>query len=464
MPPPVSNRPASGVFGAARPELQAACRADPPLDLLAPLDLPPLPGKIALVTRSGGGGVARHILDLLDLQRRGVARFHGVFTVLSESFRRRLRPFEADGFTWDELPMRRTPAPFRDLRDLRRLTDLLRRADVRLVHSHGTKGGCLGRLAARELGLPAIHTPHTFPMEIHSLWRGLLRPALTVLERSLARHAAALVLLTENQRQLAQGWRFEPGRMALIANGVSSAAAPDWIAAERRRIRAALNIPDAAPLAVWVGRFDPQKNPGLLLLTAVRFLTALPDARMLFVGAEGESAADDCAADAAAVALPASTSPRSEISAAPRRESFGAPHLGAGAVLQRRLAEAGLGDRALFTGERDDVDALLCAGDLFLNASRYEGMPYVVLEALRAGLPQVLTDIPAHRALIADGVEGILAPPDSAALADALTALWTAPERRAAMRDAARRRAGCYGREQFLAAHAKLYREVFAAR
>lgn len=385
-------------------------------------------GKIALITRSGGGGVARHILDLLRLQRDGVGRFHGVFTILSESFRRRLAPFAQLGFTWDELPMRRTPAPWQDLWNLDRLTRLLARADVAAVHTHGTKAGYLGRLAALRLGLPTIHTPHTFPMEIHTLERTLIKPALTLAERALATFTDTLVLLTPSQQQLAAQWDLRPQRQLLIANGVDELADPDWVAGQRVTQRARWRLPAAAPVAIWVGRFDPQKNPDLLVLTGVRWLLGSPRAHLMLVGATVDGP------DAVA------------------------------ARMQRRFADAGVADRVRFTGEQDNVDELLCAADLFLHTSHYEGMPYVVLEAFRTGLPAVLTDIAAHRELLTDGVEGHLCAANSAALSRAMQTALIDSEHHAAMRAAARRRAARHGLNRFHQAHTALYRRLLPPR
>lgn len=386
--------------------------------------------KIALVTRSGGGGVARHILDLLQLQTRGMARFHGVFTILSESFRRRLRPYREAGFTWDELPMQRGLSPFQDAAGLARLTDLLERAQVGLVHTHGTKGGYLGRLAARRLGVRVVHTPHTFPMEIHTLQRSLLKPALLMVERTLAGLTDAQVLLTPSQQAQAARWGIRPARQAVIPNAIAAPYSPEWIREERARQRVRLGLPEAAPVAVWVGRFDPQKNPGLVLLAGVRWLTAWPSARLVLVGAGGGTGRED----------------------------------GGQAAMAESFARAGLSGRVVFTGECENVEEVLCAGDLFFNASHYEGMPYVVLEAMRVGLPLVLTDIAGHRDMMATGEEGFLCPLNSAALAEALGRLTGDEGLRAQAGRASRRRGGRYPMEAFLKAHAGLYAGVLDGR
>jgi len=68
-------------------------------------------------------------------------------------------------------------------------------------------------------------------------------------------------------------------------------------------------------------------------------------------------------------------------------------------------------DRVRFTGEVtwDQVPTYLAAGDIFVFPSKFEGMPNALLEAMAAGLPVVVSDIPPHRELIQHGRTGFLA-------------------------------------------------------
>ena len=67
--------------------------------------------------------------------------------------------------------------------------------------------------------------------------------------------------------------------------------------------------------------------------------------------------------------------------------------------------------RMLFTGERDDVEALLPGIDIFAMASRYEGLPCAIVEAMSAGLPVVATAVNAVPDVVIAGETGLLAPP-----------------------------------------------------
>ena len=81
----------------------------------------------------------------------------------------------------------------------------------------------------------------------------------------------------------------------------------------------------------------------------------------------------------------------------------------------------GVDRRVAFAGARDDVPSILAAVDFLLLPSRWEGMPYVVLEAMAASRPVVATPVDGARDLVEDGVNGYLAASISAAaLADAM--------------------------------------------
>jgi glycosyltransferase involved in cell wall biosynthesis len=90
----------------------------------------------------------------------------------------------------------------------------------------------------------------------------------------------------------------------------------------------------------------------------------------------------------------------------------------------------GVGDRLHLLGLRSDVSAVLAAADLFVLPSLSEGLPLALLEAMFARRPIVATDVGEVRSALDDGRAGVLvAPEDAAALAAAIDALLTDPDR-----------------------------------
>ena len=103
-----------------------------------------------------------------------------------------------------------------------------------------------------------------------------------------------------------------------------------------------------------------------------------------------------------------------EAVAALRSRDVLAVWIGSGPQLEeaRRLAKKhGLGGRMVFTGERSDVARLLPAFDVFAMASRYEGLPCALVEAIRCGLPAVATAVNSVPDLIIPGESGLLVRP-----------------------------------------------------
>ena len=110
------------------------------------------------------------------------------------------------------------------------------------------------------------------------------------------------------------------------------------------------------------------------------------------------------------------------------------------AEVRAEAASLGLGDRFRILGYVDDVAAVLSASDVFVLASRVEGLPIAVLEAMALGLPVVATAVGGTPRTLTDGVEGRLVPAESpAALAGALAEVVSDPERRRTMGAAAAR-------------------------
>lgn len=91
--------------------------------------------------------------------------------------------------------------------------------------------------------------------------------------------------------------------------------------------------------------------------------------------------------------------------------------------LERMAADLGIADRVQFLGVRDDVPRLMAAADAVVLASRFEGLPNVVMEAMAAAKPVVATRVGGTAELVADGVTGrLVGPGDPEGLAAAMVA------------------------------------------
>lgn len=254
--------------------------------------------------------------------------------------------------------------PVRDLRVTLDLARRLRRERFDLVHTHSSKAGIAGRMAAARAGVPAVvHTVHGWGF--HDRMHPLKRFAFVAAERALAGRTDRLVSVSE-----------ETTRIGLAA-GIGKAADYELIrsgiprerfradAAARARIRAEFGFPEDAIVVGSVGRLSAQKNPADFVRLAARLAPAHPSARFLYVG-DGPLRAD----------------------------------------VERRIAEAGLGERVVLAGLRRDVPGLLAAMDVFTLTSLWEGLPRVIPQALSCGVPVVVYDVSGVREIVRDGGNG----------------------------------------------------------
>lgn len=259
------------------------------------------------------------------------------------------------------------------LRGASALARLLRRERVDLLHTHTlAAANALGRFAARRTGIPVVSHLH-----IENRFRPSTRPLLQAADNVTARWAAALVAVSEDTRRAYERQGY-PRRIEVVHNGVAlDGATPGGVRAE-------LGIPVEAPLVGEVGRLCEVKGQREL----IEALAEVPDAHAVLVGADLEQGG------------------------AYRR------------TLEQAAERAGVRDRVVFAGEREDARAVVAELDVLALPSWTEGLPLVVLEAMALRRPVVATPVGGTPEVVVDGETGVLVPPrDPAALAEALRRL-----------------------------------------
>jgi glycosyltransferase involved in cell wall biosynthesis len=376
--------------------------------------------KVVQVLEATQGGTRRHLMDLVE--GLPADRFD-LLPVVSPrpdgEILPDLRRMWTQGRRVALLPMTRRPSPFRDLVSLWRLWRLLRRERPDVVHAHGSKGGLLGRLAARLAGVRRVyHTPHVYPFQ----WarNGLARLLYLSAERLLWRLSTRVVAVGRGQAEVALGMRVaSPRRLVTIPNGVDADRFERLASAERRRrVRAELGISEEDLVVGMVARLAPQKGCGHFLRAAGRVCRQHPQTRFVVIGS--------------------------------------------GPLLPRLhalVAELGIRQNLLFLGYRQDAAELYAALDVFVLSSLWEGLPYVLLEAQASGLPVVASNIPGCRELVEDGVTGYLVElRNEEEIADRICKLLESPEKRSKMGQSARARVReDFRLDRFLELHAGLY-------
>jgi glycosyltransferase involved in cell wall biosynthesis len=193
------------------------------------------------------------------------------------------------------------------------------------------------------------------------------------------RRADTVVVPSQYLAGVAEGWGVPRSRVRVIPNAAATDAPAECDA--RGPLRTTFRLITVARLVTWK-RIDE----------LIRLLGGWPDAGLIVVG-EG-----------------------------PERER-----------LHELATSLGVAARVWFTGQvdRSTVMSLLSASDVFILNSTYEGLPHVVIEAMRAGVAVVATDAGGTREVVVPEDTGVLVPQDDPhALRDAVAALLADPSRR----------------------------------
>ncbi|WP_324718097.1 glycosyltransferase family 4 protein [Carboxydochorda subterranea] len=305
----------------------------------------------------------------------------------------------------------RSICPSRDVRGILELRRELSALMPDIVSTHSSKAGWLGRLAAKSLGLPVLFTAHGWAFTEGVAKRE--RRFYAFAERLAGPFADRIITVSEHDRQLALAYRVAPPKQVVtIHNGV-----PDVPLALRAR-------PERQPpRLVMIARFEPQKAHSALL-SAIAGLADL---------------------------------------------SWELEFIGDGPLLEAVKAQVnglGLEQRVRFLGARKDVAERLAGAQVFVLISNWEGLPRTILEAMRAGLPVVASDVGGVHEAVMEGETGFLVPRGQVgALRERLLRLIRVPDLRIQMGRSGRARYEHYFTfERMYHETMAVYQEVLAAR
>jgi len=297
--------------------------------------------------------------------------------------------------------MQRAVHPVRDARALASLVSITRRLRPDLVHTHSSKAGVLGRVAARACRVPAVvHTIHGLPF--HPYQKAAYNALCIAAERLGARCSDRLVCVADAmRRQALDAGVGSPHQYVTIYSGMEVDA---FLEADRHRERArrAFGFAEEDVVIGKIARLFHLKGHRYVLEAAPRIIQRCPRARFLFVG-DGIL-----------------------------RET-----------LQRQAARIGVADRVVFAGLVDAarIPEMIGAMDIVVHASLREGLPRAVVQALLGGRAVVCYAVDGAPEVVLDGVTGRLVPPRSVEeLADAVVELAADPARARRMAFEARRR------------------------
>ncbi len=280
----------------------------------------------------------------------------------------------------------------RPLQAVVRLAAALRAFRPQLVQSFLFHANLAARLAAPSAGKPWV-IGGLRVAEHQKRWH-------LALDRATSRLSVGSVCVSRGVEEFSHAiGRLDPDRLTVIPNGID----PRPYDQAKALSRESLGIPETAHLAIQIGRLDTQKGLVDLLEAARVVIETYPEWHLALAG-QG-----------------------------PLRDWLAA----------RLSSEPILRDHVHWLGQRDDVASLLKTADVAVLASRWEGMPNVVLEAMAASRAVVATAVEGSRELVLPGRTGWLVPPrDPARLALALIEAARSPEQCSSLGMLGRQRVG----------------------
>jgi len=310
----------------------------------------------------------------------------------------------------------RPVAPLKDLRALAGLRRAIRDFKPQVVHTHSSKAGILGRLAAKIEGVPVVvHTVHGFGFTpLQSRVKHAVFFRAEKMAAPWTNHFVAVSQLNLDRGVELGLWRAD--QASVIRAGIDLDRFRS--AGNGATARRGLGIPEGVPLVTQIGNFKPQKAPLDFVRTAARIASKLPDVAFVMVG-DGP-----LRGDAEALA-----------------------------------AELGIADKIVFSGWWDDVPGLLAETTVSVLSSHHEGLPCSVVESLAAGVPVVATAVDGTPEVIEAGINGELVEPgDWSSLADAVLGILMDDARREAMSRSATENLDDFDRDEMVRQLEALYR------
>ena len=303
------------------------------------------------------GGPERQMLGLAGHMDR---RFTSRFLSFPEGGRCEefLNEVRAAGFAAESLTNDTPQVP----QTLRELTDRLKVSKADLLVTHTFKPNCLGRIAARRLGIPCVVVSRGWT------WENLKVRMYEAMDRVNLRFVDHVVAVSEGQAEKVRKAGVPSPRLSVIRNAARLKAFAQPDAEYRTKLRSYFNS-EVTSIVLGAGRLSQEKGFAVMVEAAAEVLKQQPKAGFIIFG-EG-------------VERPA---------------------------MESRIRELGLAGRVVLPGFTAELDKYLPWADVVVLPSFTEGLPNVALEASAAGIPVVATAVGGTPEVIADGETGFLVP------------------------------------------------------
>ncbi|MDR2818491.1 MAG: glycosyltransferase family 4 protein [Endomicrobium sp.] len=264
----------------------------------------------------------------------------------------------------------REVSPLKDLKALFKIYSILKKEKPNIVHTHSSKAGIAGRIAAKLAGVKVIvHTIHGYGFNETQKW--FIKKFYVFLEKFCALLSDKLVVVTKEDIKKGQHYKIaKEKKFVLIRAGINTALYKNFI--PNPNFKETLGINKNLRVITTIGPFKPQKNLKDFIKTASLITSRLKNVVFLMVG-DGEQ----------------------------RKE------------LEGLRDSLNLKNKVFMLGWRTDIAEILKVSDIFVLTSLWEGLPCTIVEAMCCSKPVVANAVDGVKEIVVKGETGFLIEPNN---------------------------------------------------
>lgn len=311
--------------------------------------------KVCHISQSAGG-VETFILSIIKNSDKN--KFHHIVICYDNGTLAEKAP--SAGAEVIMIPMVREINPVKDFKSLLSVYRTLKKIKPDVIHAHSAKGGMYGRISGKFLNIPVLFSPNAFSYLGLS---GIRKKIAYSIEKILKPENAYLLACCESESEIAQNEiKWSPKK---IINDFPNSLIPS----EFSRI----DKPKDKIEIITISRLNYQKNPLLFVEIAHNITNKFQNVFFKIIGA---GYADEL-----------------------------------GKEVRDKISEYNLNDKIEIVnwGSADKVIEHLINADIYLSTSRFEGLPFVLLEAMDYELPLVVSNVPGNKDLVKENFNGFKA-------------------------------------------------------
>jgi len=316
-----------------------------------------------------GGGVSKHLIKLARyVNNKKIDQYFIVSSVREDGL---IEVLKSNKCKFIIIDMVRNINPIYDVVSFIKIYTFLLKNKIDVVHCHSAKAGFIGRLAATIAGVPVkIYSPHAFPFNNYiSLYKKLM---FKYLEKIAGLFTSMIIASSETEYDIAIDNRIvNPKKLCLIHNGIEIEyeVTDDKLKLDLfKNININCRIDENTKVIGFISRLVPQKDP-------ITFIRAIANMN---------------------------------------NKNFVALVCGDGELETEIIQESenlGIKDKIIFLGYREDLFNIINAIDIFILPSLWEGLPYVLLEAMLCKKVIFATNVVGNRDVIKNEMNGFLFEP-----------------------------------------------------